>query len=128
MRKVEWIHVVFIHIFRNIRLNFRQFCQNPEQHRLPFWQHRHLFLDEINWNFVFNCHFYFGSYVIFCNWIGFIGFSWTNWWADLLILVRSWWLPWLWKKLFNKKKFKKKVFNFAILFFLNFYLLPDLVS
>ena len=26
LRKEEWIHVVFIHIFRNFCLNFRQFC------------------------------------------------------------------------------------------------------
>ena len=26
LRKDEWIHVVFIHIFRNFCLNFRQFC------------------------------------------------------------------------------------------------------
>ena len=26
LRKEEWFHVVFIHIFRNFCLNFRQFC------------------------------------------------------------------------------------------------------
>ena len=68
----------------------------------------------------------FRSYEISCIVIGFIGFSWTNRWADILILVDSWWLSWFWKKSFSKTK--KKNFNFAILFFLFIFLLPNLVS
>ena len=69
----------------------------------------------------------FRSYEISCIVIAFIGFSWKNRRTDILILVDSWWLSWLWKQSFSKIK-KKKLFNFAILFFLCFFLLPNLVS
>ena len=68
----------------------------------------------------------FRSYEISCIVITSIGFSWKNRRTDILILVNSWWLSWLWKQSFSKIK-KKKLFNFAILFFLCFFLLANLV-
>ena len=48
----------------------------------------------------------FRSYEISCTVIAFIGFSWKNRRTDILILVDSWWLSWLWKQSFSKIKKK----------------------
>ena len=71
------------------------------------------------------CTLSFRSYEISCIVIVFTGFSWNNRWADILTLKDSWWLSWLWKQSFSKTE--KKFFNFANLFFLFFFLLPNLV-
>ena len=77
-------------------------------------------------NFVFNCHFYFVVSVVW-NFLYSDRFHWLfNTWADILILVDSWWLSWLWKQSFSKTK--KKLFIFAILFLLFFFLLANLVN
>ena len=59
--------------------------------------------------------------------IGFTGFLWNNRRADTLILVDSWWLSCIWKQSFSKTK-NKKLFNFASLLFLFFFLVPNLVN
>ena len=69
----------------------------------------------------------FQLYEISCIMIGFTGFSWKNRRADNLILVDSWWLSLLWKQSFSKTK-NKKLFNFASLFFLFFFLVPDILN
>ena len=73
---------------------------------------------------IYTCSF--RSYEISCIVKALIGFSWKNRRTDIMILVDSWWLSWLWKQSYSKVK--KKLFNFAILFFLSFFLLPNLVS
>ena len=67
----------------------------------------------------------FRSYEISCIVKAFIGFSWKNRRTDILILIDSWWLSWLWKQSFSK--IKKKLFNFSNLFIF-FFLLPNLVD
>ena len=44
----------------------------------------------------------FRSYEISCIVIAFVGFAWKNRRTDILILVDSWWLSWLWKQSFSK--------------------------
>ena len=54
-----------------------------------------------------NCRFYFVFLVVWIftvQWPRFIAFSWENRWDDILILVDSWYFPWLWKQLFSKLK------------------------
>ena len=46
----------------------------------------------------------FRSYEISCIVIAFIGFSWKNRKNNILKLVDSWWLSWLWKQSFSKIK------------------------
>ena len=44
----------------------------------------------------------FWSYEFSCIVIAFSGFSWKNRRTDILILIDSWWLSWLWKQSFSK--------------------------
>ena len=69
----------------------------------------------------------FQLYEISCIVIGFNSLSWKNRWAHIQILLDSCWLSWLWKQSFSKTK-NKKLFNFASLFFLFFFLAPNLVN
>ena len=70
---------------------------------------------------------YFQLYEISCTSTPSHWLSWKNRWADILILVDSWWLLWLWKQLFSK--IKKKHINFEIWFlFLSVCYLVSLIT
>ena len=68
----------------------------------------------------------FRSYEISCVVMGFIGFSWKNRWADILILRDSWWLSWLWKQSFSKTE--KKILTSQVCSFFFYFLLPNVVN
>ena len=70
----------------------------------------------------------FRSYEISFIVIAFIGFSWKNRRTDILILVDSWWLSWLWKQSFSKILKKNFLTSQFCSFYVSFCYLISLVN